>query len=270
MQKNIAEFHETVWEYYHQSGRQLPWRLPEQDGGFDPYKILVSEIMLQQTQAARVIPKYESFISRFPDVTVLAKVPLADVLTEWSGLGYNRRAKFLWQSAQVIQADHSGVFPRTIAELTNLPGVGHNTAAAVMAYAYNEPVEYVETNIRTVFIHHFFRDEEAINDKELLPLIREALDREHPREWYWALMDYGTHLKATVGNLSRYSKHYTKQSVFAGSRRQIRGAVIRLLGTGPMSLASIEQSISDERLASVLTDLEQEDLIKKTGDTYTL
>lgn len=264
------EFQQVVWGYYHEHARDLPWRVPEADGTFSPYKILVSEIMLQQTQASRVVPKYQTFITRFPTVRVLAEAPLADVLVEWSGLGYNRRAKFLWQAARQIQADYDGVFPRSIDALVALPGVGHNTAAAVMAYAYNTPVAYVETNILTVFIHHFFRDSEGVGDKDLLPIIKEALDHEHPREWYWALMDYGAHIKSTVGNLSRYSKHYAKQPAFKGSKRQVRGAVLRQLVSGPRSQRELAKIITDERLGEVLGDLIKEALIIKSGDQFRL
>jgi A/G-specific adenine glycosylase len=270
VQKDIVAFQEIVWEYYRTASRDLPWRKPEPDGGFDPYKILVSEIMLQQTQAGRVIPKYQSFLQRFPTTRVLAQASLAEVLVEWSGLGYNRRAKFLWQSAQMICDAHNGIFPDTIDELVKLPGVGHNTAAAVVAYAYDQPVTYVETNIRTVFIHHFFNDAEAVSDKELLPLIATALDHEHPREWYWALMDYGSHLKATLGNVSRYSKHYTTQSTFEGSRRQLRGAIIKLLKTQPLELPAIQNNIPDDRLESVLVDLMSEGMISQSGKFYML
>ena len=270
MQTEILEFREIVWNYYRHAGRELPWRKPENDGRFNPYKILVSEIMLQQTQAARVIPKYESFLQKFPTVQSLATAPLSDVLVEWSGLGYNRRAKFLWQSAQVVHEEYRDNFPDTIEKLIELPGVGYNTAAALLAYAHNQPVVYIETNIRTVFIHHFFSDAESVADKELLPFIELALEREHPREWYWALMDYGTHLKATHGNVSRYSKHYAKQSAFHGSRRQIRGTIIKLLKDRPLGLSALQNSIPDDRLESVLADLTHEGMIKQSGKLYML
>lgn len=261
-----SRFQQTVWDYYHDRQRDLPWRQPEADGSFDPYKIMVSEVMLQQTQVSRVIPKYEMFLVKFPSAQVLAKAQLADVLRVWSGLGYNRRAKFLWQAAQVID----GTFPDTIRGLSALPGVGVNTAGAIMAYAFNQPVVFIETNIRTVYIHHFFTDRTDVHDKELVPLIEATLDAENPREWYWALMDYGVFLKNTVGNASRGSRHYTKQSTFQGSKRQIRGEVLRQLNYGPMEMSEIRARISDERVDEVLHELSKELLISQTGTSFHL
>lgn len=264
-----AEFAETVWSYYARAGRSaLPWRLPEADGSFSPYKIVVSELMLQQTQVARVIPKYTAFIARFPDTQTLAQASLGDVLRAWQGLGYNRRAKYLWQTAQMV--DDLKYFPNTPKELVKLPGVGPNTAGAILAYAYGQPVIFVETNIRTVYIHHFFSGRTDVADKEIIALLDQTLDRENPRDFYWALMDYGTHLKSTVGNLSKASKHYTKQSRFHGSRRAVRGQVIRLLGEHSLPLADLAAVITDERLQSVLDELVSEGLVHQDQTVYGL
>ncbi len=264
-----ASFLEVLWDYYARSGRgALPWRQPGPDGGFDPYRILVSELMLQQTQVSRVVPKYEQFLQRFPTVHDLAVAGLGDVLRAWQGLGYNRRAKFLWQTAQIV--DNLKYFPDTLDGLVKLPGIGKNTAGAVLAYAFNQPALFVETNVRTVYIHHFFADRSGVDDKEILVLLGETLDTEHPREFYWALMDYGTHLKATVGNLSRSSRHFTKQSAFHGSRRQIRGQVLRLLGTDPKTASELGASISDERLPEVLAELVAEQLVTEKHEHYSL
>jgi A/G-specific adenine glycosylase len=260
------EFQEIVWEYYREQGRNLPWRHSEPDGSFDPYKIMVSEIMLQQTQAARVIPKYQEFLTLFPTVQSLAAASLADVLKAWSGLGYNRRAKFLWQAVGQIK----NTFPDTLDDLVALPGVGVNTAGAILAYSFNQPVVFIETNIRSVYIHHFFEDRMDVHDTEILPIVKVTLDKEHPREWYWALMDYGVYIKNTVGNTSRNSKHYTKQSTFAGSKRQIRGQIIRLLTERPVSDEEIRNIISDTRLDEVLNDLTKEQLIRLDGYLYSL
>jgi A/G-specific adenine glycosylase len=260
-------FQEQVWNYFHDHGRVLPWREPDGDGGFDAYKILVSEIMLQQTQASRVIPKYQDFLKRFPTVQSLAQAPLAKVLVAWSGLGYNRRAKYLHQAAQTLV---SRVGPWKQEDLVGCKGVGVNTAAAVCVYAYNQPLVFIETNIRTVFIHHFFQDKEGVADKEILPLVEEALDREHPREWYWALMDYGVHLKATVGNTARSSKHYAKQSTFEGSKRQVRGQVLRLLGNQKRTHGELTHLIADERVSAVLQELERDGLISVQDNMVSL
>jgi A/G-specific adenine glycosylase len=264
-----AEFQAVVWGYYHAHGRDLPWRRPEPDGRFDAYKILVSEIMLQQTQVARVIPKFQQFLERFPSLAVLAAAPLAEVLVVWSGLGYNRRPKFLWQAAKQVMQEYDGRLPDTIPELIQLPGIGVNTAGAVLAYAYNKPVVFIETNIRTVYIHHFFADRQGITDREILDVVASTLPAE-VREWYWALMDYGAHLKQTIGNLNKLSKHYTKQTAFIGSRRQIRGQVLRLLGKGKHSFPALAEHISDERLPAVLDELKAEGFIEQHGPTYSL
>lgn len=264
------EFQQTVWDYYHDNSRDLPWRLPEQDGSFSPYKILISEIMLQQTQAARVIPKYHQFLEQFPDVSTLAEAPLSSVLTAWSGLGYNRRAKFLWEAARMIVVEYGSTFPDSLDQLVKLPGVGKNTAGAICAYAFNQPVVFIETNIRSVYIQHFFEDEREVSDSKLEPLVAATVDIETPREWYWALMDYGVHIKSTIGNTSRNSKHYTKQSTFKGSRREIRGMVIKYLTESHRTKAELMTYISDERLTAVLEDLVTEKLIKRNSDTYSL
>jgi A/G-specific adenine glycosylase len=279
MSQKYSEFQGIVWNYYHQHSRDLPWRQPNQAGTIDPYKILVSEIMLQQTQAGRVIPKYEQFLTLFPDVMMLAQAPQQAVLMAWSGLGYNRRALFLRKAAQTIVTDYGGVVPDTEKELVALPGIGVNTARAVMAYAFNHPVAFIETNIRTVYIYHFFTNRGDVTDKETLELVEATLpkggvgktvDLPPYREWYWALMDYGTHLKATVGNLSRNSKHYAKQSAFSGSKRQVRGAVLKLLITGPKSHAELASTVQDDRLNTVLQELVKETLVLQNQDQFSL
>lgn len=268
--QQYTNFTDTVWTYYHDYGRDLPWRHSTQSDAFDPYLILVSEIMLQQTQVQRVIHKYQEFLALFPTVASLAEAPLADVLRAWQGLGYNRRAKFLWQAAQTVVQQYNGVFPSDQNSLVGLPGVGVNTAGAILAYAFNKPVVFIETNIRTVFIHHFFTDRDDVHDKELLPLIADTLDQHNPREWYWALMDYGSYLKATIGNVSRSSKHYAKQSKFEGSKRQIRGQVLHLLSGDSQSLEQLSVAIADSRLGTVLDDLEREGLIDCNANVYRL
>jgi A/G-specific adenine glycosylase len=200
----IPQFRDMVFDYYYAHGRSaLPWRQPLVDGNFDPYKILVSELMLQQTQVNRVIPKYIAFLQKFPTLDMLSMSSQGDVLRAWSGLGYNRRAKFLQQAASIIQQKYNGVFPQTIAELATLPGVGVNTAGAIMAYAFDQPVTFIETNIRTVFIHSFFVNQEAISDRAIAEVVQASLPTENFREWYWALMDYGAYLKAQGLNLTR-------------------------------------------------------------------
>jgi len=253
------------------------WREPEADGTFDPYKIMVSEIMLQQTQVNRVTPKYINFICRFPSITSLAHAPLGDVLHAWSGLGYNRRAKFLHQAAKHVSTEFGGVVPSTETNLVSLPGIGVNTAGAILAYAFNAPTVFIETNIRTVYLHHFFKHMDNVADSVLLPHLVESVryisdtGETSIREWYWALMDYGVYLKSSAGNASRRSKHHQSQSSFAGSRRQVRGKILTQLTEGNMSEIEIYQKLDkDARTNSVLEDLTLEGLIYKSGLKYRL
>lgn len=268
----FGHFQQTVWDYYRTHGRHdLPWRLPDANGRFDPYKIMVSEIMLQQTQVPRVIPKFLQFLERFPSANALAEAPLGEVLSCWSGLGYNRRAKFLWQAAGNISRDHEGQVPTSRAELTKLPGIGPNTAGAILTYAYNQSEPFIETNIRTVFIHHFFADhQQAVSDAAIMEVVEKTLPSENPREWYWALMDYGTYLKQTVGNLSRRGKGFARQAQFEGSKRQIRGKVLRLLTSGGYTANQLDEAIVDERLAFVLDQLVAEGLVINREHVYRL
>jgi A/G-specific adenine glycosylase len=262
--QQLKTFQDTVLEFYRGHGRHdLPWRQPAPNGVFDPYKILVSEIMLQQTQVPRVLPKFLEFTQLFPTFKTLAAAPLADVLKVWSGLGYNRRAKFLWQAAQIVAHEYNGVLPRTSAELIKLPGIGPNTAGALLAYAFNIPAVYIETNVRTVFIRHFFADREGVDDRDILEMVARTLPSD-ARTWYWALMDYGTHLKQTVGNLNKLSRHYTVQSKFAGSKRQLRGEVLRQLAIGPKTAKELLQALADDRAQLVLDDLTNEGMVTRT------
>lgn len=255
MNEECTLFTEQVWDYYAKHERNLPWRTPEHDGSFDPYKVMVSEIMLQQTQVTRVIPKYQEFLSAFPTVGMLAQASFADVLKHWNGLGYNRRAKFLLDAARVLSKMDS--FPDNPSELEKMPGIGKNTAAAICVYVYNQRYIFIETNIRTVFIHHFFSNQSDIDDKQIIPLVEQTLPDENYREWYWALMDYGSYLKQTIGNVSKHSKHYTKQSRFEGSNRQLRAVVLRTLLDGDKSLEQLQRIHADERLQSVVISLKK-------------
>ena len=266
----IRPFQREVLDYYKKHARELPWRQAEEDGSFDPYKILVSEIMLQQTQVNRVIPKYQAFITCFPTLRDLAEAPLSRVLEEWSGLGYNRRAKYLHQAAAVVMSELGGKLPASTELLTNLPGVGKNTAAAIVVYSFNQAVVFIETNIRTVYLHHFFKHQNQITDAQLIPYIEASLDEINPRDWYWALMDYGSYLKQTIPNPNVRSKHFTRQSAFEGSVRQIRGQIIKLLTVGPVSLTKLQNTIVDTRLITVLGSLQDEGLISHRGSTYRL
>lgn len=237
----------------------MPWR--ETD---DPYAIMVSEVMLQQTQVDRVIPKFESFMKAFPTAADLAEASFKDVLAQWTGLGYNRRAKWLQEAAQEIV--RLGSFPTDPAELVKLKGIGPNTAAAICVYAFNQPEVFVETNIRAVYIHHFFEDTADVYDKDILQLVGETIDTENPREWYWALMDYGVHLKKKHKNPARRSKHHTKQPKFEGSRRQVRGNILKLLLEDGMTVPMLQDKVDDDRFEDVLAELEKDGLVVRDGD----
>ena len=255
-----SEFRRLILDFYETYGRPMAWRETS-----DPYRIFVSEIMLQQTQVSRVTEKYPRFVQRFPSFSALAAAELKDVLAVWQGLGYNRRAKFLHQAAGLVVSRYEGVLPKEPQELVNLPGVGPNTAGSIAAFAYNEPVVFIETNIRRVFIHFFFQEAPEVHDRDILPLVEETLDREEPRRWYYALMDYGAMLAKWFPNANRRSVHYARQSPFENSNRQIRGRLLRALGeAGSLEAAELPSVVGfpAERVRAVLDALETEGFIQ--------
>jgi len=261
-------FQQAVKEHYQLHGRQLSWRSKEADNTYDTYKVFVSEVMLQQTQVARVEPKFHDFIGAFPTIHDLSRASRADVIRLWSGLGYNRRAIYLQEaSRQLVDAPQ----PWTIPLLSGCKGIGYNTAAAVCVYVYNQTHVFIETNIRTVYIHHFFSEQDAVDDKDIVALIEQTIDTTNPREFYWALMDYGSWLKTSGYQNVRRSKQYNRQSVFQGSRRQLRGQIIRLLTqNGPQNIMEMKKTIDDDRLHIVIGDLRREGLITVQGERLSL
>lgn len=257
---NTKDFQELLVQKGTELYRAMPWRDDTR-----PYYVLVSELMLQQTQVDRVIPKFNAFIARFPNEKTLAEASLGEVLTLWNGLGYNRRAKYLHEAAKMITSDFDGAFPTSYEDLIRLPGVGPNTAGAILAYAFNKPVTFVETNVRTVYFHHFFDDGNKVSDAELKQQLEKTLGTENPRQFYWALMDYGTWLKKQgVGRLQQ-SKHYKKQSALKGSVREVRGQIVKALAGGNLSLEALKRMVDyDERFALALTGLISDGLVMKT------
>ncbi len=253
----------TIWDYYYQHQRDLPWRKTT-----DPYKILISEVMLQQTQVSRILQKYPIFIKTFPDFESLAKANLSDVLQVWKGTGYNRRALYLKQLAKIVVEKYNGILPDDLNVLETLPGIGHATASAVITYAFNKPIPFIETNTRRVFIYFFFPDKKSVRDKEIMKIVEKTLDRNNPREWYWALMDYGAMLAKTISNPNRKSTHYTVQSKFEGSNRQLRGRIISyLLEVKSAHKKRLERLFGDNRLNHTLTTLMKEGfVIEKNGE----
>jgi A/G-specific adenine glycosylase len=264
--RHVTSFRSLVYGHYHAILRSMPWRETS-----DPYHILVSELMLQQTQVERVRIKYAEFLHAFPTVHTLAAAALADVLQVWQGLGYNRRALFLKRCAEEIVSFYAGQFPRSIEELQSLPGIGPYTARAVAAFAFGVAEPLIETNIRTVFIHYFFHGSEKVTDSELMPLIAATLDRDNPREWYYALMDFGVMLKQTHPNPGRRSKHHTTQSRFEGSNRQLRSRILReVMEHRQITPARLIDILAAEQ-DSVLNNLEvmvREGLLSKQGRNY--
>ena len=265
----LKDFRSSIWDYYRHHRRPMPWRETA-----DPYHIFVSEVMLQQTQVARVLQKYADFPQRLPSWHELAEARLAEVVQQWQGLGYNRRARFLHQAAGEVVSRFACRLPADQRLLATLPGIGHNSAGAICAFAFGMPVVFIETNIRRVFIHFFFDGRCKVSDVQLLPLVEQTLDRSDPRQWYFALMDYGATLKARGSNPNRRSAHYSRQPSFEGSRRQLRGAVLRLLVSGErLAPAEIAAAVGEQRagcLESVLSDLENEGFLAAEQARYYL
>ena len=227
--RDLSEFRATVLDRGAELYRDLPWRRTH-----DPYEIWISEVMLQQTQTARVDGRWQRWLQRFPTVSALAAAEPAEVLEEWQGMGYNRRALALLRAAQAI-VEGGGALPSDARALEALPGIGPATAAGIRAFAFDLPGVYLETNVRAVFLHELFPGEEGVSDRELVPLVRatcpaDASDPDDdPRTWYYALLDYGAYLKRTVPNPSRRSSGHARQSRFEGSHRQKRAELVRIL-----------------------------------------
>jgi A/G-specific adenine glycosylase len=276
MSQKKKVFQTAIWKFYNKNKRDsLPWRKK-----ITPYRIWVSEIMLQQTQVDRVIPFFNHWMKLFPTIQKLAGAPQAEVLRAWKGLGYNSRALRMKKTAQIICEKHHGKFPKTYDEVLKLPGIGPYTAGALMAFAYDESVVMIETNIRRVYLHHFFtppafghlplagEDSRTVHDRDILELIKKTLPKENFREWYWALMDYGAYLGKTIPNPNKKSRHYTVQKKFQGSDREIRGKVLEILleqkkVSKKKLFAILRKQIkslpeNSERLEGVLAGLEQE------------
>lgn len=264
----VKKFQQEIMNFYAENKRDLPWRAID-----DPYRILVSEIMLQQTQVDRVLEKYLAFIEKFPTVHDLAAAELSDVLYMWQGLGYNRRGMYLHQLAGRVVHEWNGAFPIDPVQLQTLPGIGSYTAKAVSAFAYQTPVVLIETNVRTIFLYYFFHDQIDVHDKEIFPLIEKTLLKNNSRDWYYALMDYGSILKKKVGNSNKKSKHYTKQSKFQGSDRQVRGMILKfLLGKQgeyfSTDVLAKKLQKEQERVENIIWHMVQEGLIKEAGNKF--
>lgn len=280
-QLHIQLFQTFILDWYSKYGRKdLPWRTH-----INPYRTLVSEIMLQQTQVQRVIPKFESFLQKFPTYQALASASTQQIIMQWQGLGYNRRGLFLQKTAQSILKNHKGNMPQSKEELLTLPGIGPYTASAIMAFAFNKPVVVIETNIRAIYIYHFFNTKkhtnQVISDSQLVPLIEQTLYSQNPHLWYSALMDYGSFLKTKIPNPNKKSKTYTIQSRFQGSFRQLRGYILRELSAHteqntPRSLSFAQlakgapRHFNKKEVQLALNKLENEGFISKSKAYFSL
>lgn len=251
--------------------RDFAWRHTS-----DPYAVLVSEVMLQQTQTARVEPYFERWMAQFPTIDALAAASTADVLEAWQGLGYNRRALALKRSAEHVSENCGGILPATLEELCALPGIGPATAAGVLAFAHEQHAVYLETNVRTVLLHEFFPHEEGISDKELHALLEQIniqLDAQgmSARDWNYALLDYGAYLKKTTPNPSRRSKHHSTQSPYEGSRRQKRARLLETILANPgLSTDTLAEQLAydPELTQSILADLASEGFIAELNSNW--
>lgn len=233
--------------------RALPWRYLN-----DPYAVLVSEVMLQQTQVSRVLKYWDRWMDFFPTLDALAAADVACVLERWQGLGYNRRALALKRTAEICVQNRDATLPTTEEHLRELPGVGPATAAGIMAFAYDRFAVYIETNVRTVFLHELFGSADNITDGMLSPLVATTCPDKNVRRWYYALLDYGAHLKACGINASQRSAHYTLQSSFEGSHRQKRAEILRWVLAHP--------GISKDELGAHL--IEFESMAKREVPSY--
>lgn len=266
--EGLEQFCSLIKRHYQESGRQFAWRYAR-----DPYHIFVSEVMLQQTQTDRVMAKFPLFIEAFPSWNALSDGNLQQLIAVWQGMGYNRRALALHKSAHIIVHTYGGMVPQDEHLLDTFPGIGAATAASIACFAFNKPTFFIETNIRSVFITLFFGKKGAVADKEIMPLVEQTLDRCDPRSWYYALMDYGVFLKKNIPNPGRRSKHYSKQSSFEGSERQIRGMILKFLAKrGRMHFDELCQAINrpSSRIENNLFALRDEGFIKVDGDFFVI
>jgi len=262
----LSTFRDEVLAHYRDNRRDMPWRETH-----DPYAVLVSEVMLQQTQVARVLTRYPEWLAAFPTIDALATASLAAVLEKWQGLGYNRRAVALKRSAEMCSERFAGELPRALADLRELPGIGPATAAAIANYAFGIPVPFIETNVRAVVLHHFFEDATDVPDSVLMPIVEATWDPDSPREWGYALMDYGAHLKRTLPNPSRRSRHHVRQSPFEGSRRQRRARLLRAVLSQPGLEAGEYAALTgadDADALGILEELASEGFLERAGDAW--
>jgi A/G-specific adenine glycosylase len=274
----------ALLEWYRPRTSLYPWRTDPPD----PYRVLVSEIMLQQTQASRVVPMFESFVSRFPTIGSLAAAPKGVVLRAWSGLGYNRRAVALSDAARIVMAAHDGTIPDDPASLIRLPGVGPYTAAAVASIGFGLPVAAIDTNTRRVVSRAILGLQPAVaRSRDVNAAARRWLDRSAPGRWNQAVMDLGREVcrplpRCEVCPLSsgcrfpsvprRAAQRTSRRQAFAGSSRQVRGAILRaLVGRSPATLASLVRTTGFDRepVAVAIRALHRDGLVVAAPEALT-
>ncbi len=259
----VRDFQNLIWSYYKTHPRPFPWRETR-----NPYHIFISEWMLQQTQTSAVIPKYQTFLDRFPSFQELANASIDDVLKLWQGLGYNRRAIWMKTAAEIIVDKYNGILPRDPVILEKIKGIGHATAREMTSFAYNVPNTFIETNIRRVYLHIFFFTKSGIKDNDILELVEKTIDHDNPREWYYALMDYGVYLKKMVKpDPNHRSFHYKKQPKFEGSTRELRGQILRLKIDNPsITIDDLSKIVQKPliKVQKIVTKMKQEGFFKNS------
>lgn len=269
------QFQKTILGWYKINKRSLPWRRTK-----NPYKILVSEMMLQQTQISRVLPKYKEFLKEFPSLKALAKAPKSKLLKTWHGLGYWRRALYLQETAKIIEKEYQGKFPKDPKVLETLPGIGPYTARALACFAFNGKEAFIDTNIRRIYLHFFFPRKNVVSDKQILTVAQKAVLKNNPREWHYALFDYGAEVLKDK-TINKRSKHYAKQSIFEGSFRSFRTKAVQFLlkQRGNKSTHKTLESLLKKELArqkssysaqEVIESLLRDKLVRKTKIRYYL
>lgn len=218
--QTVIPLQRKILRFYSLHKRDLPFRKTT-----DPYRITVSEIMLQQTQVDRVVPKYLAWIRMWPTWKALSRATTKQILTMWSGLGYNRRALNLWKLAHVVMNEYHGNLPETPEELMKLPGIGPYTSRAILIFAFNKPLITIDTNIRRVILHELNLPASTTATR-LEEIAYQLLPKRRSRDWHNALMDYS---RLSLPSRIERIPALTKQSSFEGSLRQIRGEIIRQL-----------------------------------------
>lgn len=277
------QFNKTLFAWHKNHYRDMAWRRTH-----DPYEILISEVMLQQTQVERVREKYTLFLKQFPNVQALASAPLGEVLRSWSGLGYNRRAKYLHECAKIVTREHKGKFPKTYEELILLPGVGMSTAGALLAFAFRKETPMIDTNIRRILIRVFFPHCQGValtmpSDKELYVFAAGLIPEGKGRMWNYAMLDLGASLCSARGHTDdcpltplhgRVGDFVYKkpQKKFAGSDRFYRGRILAQLAAGSASSKQLQSELmlDDTALQVILTKLIIEGLVVEIKSRYSL